>query len=372
MAALRTHVVPDGPSERFDRALVRAFPDLSRSRVQALLAEGKATVDGVAEKPSFKVMSGHTLSLEVPALVALSLTPEHHDVPVLYEDDDLVVIVKPAGMVVHPSAGHDTGTLVHALLGQVKGLSGIGGAERPGIVHRLDGGTSGIMVVAKGDVAHRALSEQFAIHSVDRRYLALVHRVPLHDAGTFRSRIWRDPQNRLKMASVIPGRTKKGRTQQVEENWDDENDRPLRRGPGWERPVEDEGDDDADTLGKEAITHWSIRFRGERVAALECRLETGRTHQVRVHLSEAGHPILGDVTYARRDCVPTAALRDAVTALTHPMLHAFFLAFDHPDGRRLSFSAPPPPDFVAMATLIGFDALAPAPERPVKRAPRTS
>lgn len=332
--------------------LVRAFPDLSRSRVQALMSEGLARVDGEIVKPSFKVTAGQVLTLHVPAVVALDLTPEQHDVPVLFEDDDLVVVIKPAGMVVHPSAGHMTGTLVHALLGQVKNLSGIGGMERPGIVHRLDGGTSGIMVVAKGDRAHHALSEQFAIHSVERRYLALIHKVPLHDQGTFRSRIWRDPTNRLKMASVVPGRKKPV----VEENWDDENDRPLRRGPGWERPEPEPEDDDP--AGKEAITHWKIRFRGERVAAVECRLETGRTHQVRVHLSEAGHPILGDITYARRDCVPTAALREAVTGLTHPMLHAFRLAFDHPDGRRLSFTAPPPADFVEMARLMGCDALA--------------
>lgn len=355
-AELRTWEVPEGPAERLDRALVRAFPDLSRSRVQALLAAGRALVDGVTEKPSFKVLSGQVLTISVPPLVALDLTPEQHDVPVLYEDDDLIVIVKPAGMVVHPSAGHGTGTLVHALLGQVKNLSGIGGTERPGIVHRLDGGTSGIMVVAKGDVAHRMLSEQFAVHSVDRRYIALIHRVPLHDAGTFRSRIWRDPTNRLKMASVVPGRAASKRAQVIEENWDDENDRPLRRGPGWERP-EPEPDEDDDPAGKEAITHWKIRFRGDRVAAVECKLETGRTHQVRVHLSEAGHPILGDITYSRRDCVATAGLRDAVAALTHPMLHAFHLAFDHPDGRRLSYTASPPPDFVEMAAKIGFTGL---------------
>ncbi len=345
---LRTWTVPEGSPERLDRALVRAFPDLSRSRVQALLAAGLARVDGAEVKPSFKVTAGQVLTLGVPAIQALDLTPEQHGVPVLYEDDELVVVVKPAGMVVHPSAGHNTGTLVHAMLGQVKNLSGIGGTERPGIVHRLDGGTSGIMVVAKGDRAHRALSEQFAVHSVERRYLALVHRVPLHDQGTYRSRIWRDPNNRLKMASVTPGRKRPV----IEENWDDEADRPLRRGPGWERPAPEEDDDDPQ--GKEAITHWKVLHRGDRVAAMECRLETGRTHQVRVHLSEAGHPILGDTTYNRRDCVPTAALRTAVEALTHPMLHAYKLGFDHPDGQRLTFEAPPPADFIDMAARMGW------------------
>jgi len=349
----RTWIIPEGPSERLDRMLVRAFPDLSRSRVQALVAGGHAKVDGAEVKPSTRVSAGQVLTLHVPAVVTLDLAPEPgNPVPVLYEDDDVVVVYKPAGMVVHPSAGHQSGTLVHALLGQVSNLSGIGGVERPGIVHRLDGGTSGIMVVAKGDRAHQALSAQFAVHSVERRYLALVHRVPLHDQGTFRSRIWRDPANRLRMASVVQGRKK----QVVEENWDDENDRPLRRGPGWERPLPEE--EDEDPAGKEAITHWKIRFRGDRVAAVECRLETGRTHQVRVHLSEAKHPILGDALYGRRDCIPTAALREAVTALTHPMLHAFRLGFDHPDGRRLTFTAPPPADFVEMARLMGFDAVA--------------
>ncbi|MBM4364990.1 MAG: RluA family pseudouridine synthase [Deltaproteobacteria bacterium] len=301
------------PADRLDKALVVAFPDLSRARVQALIAEGAVSVDGQPARASARVVPGQVVVLALPEVAAAEPQPQDIPVPVLHDDDDLIVVVKPAGMVVHPSAGHDDGTLVNALLHQASGLSGIGGVSRPGIVHRLDGGTSGVMVVAKHDVAHRALTAQFAVHSVERRYLAVVHRVPNLDRGSFRSQLARDPDDRLRIASVESG-------------------------------------------GREAITHWAVRARGDRVALVECRLETGRTHQVRVHLSEAGHPILGDRTYARRDCVAPGPLRAAVEALTHPLLHAYCLAFDHPDTQkgRLRFVAPPPPDFVDTCRIAGL------------------
>jgi 23S rRNA pseudouridine1911/1915/1917 synthase len=276
--------------------------------------------------------------------VASEVLPEDIPLEVMHEDDDVIVIVKPAGMVVHPAPGHSGGTLVNALLGRLGHLSSIGGVERPGIVHRLDAGTSGVMVVAKNDVAHRRLSETFAAHDLDRRYLAVVHRVPLHDGGVIRSELARDPQNRLRIASV-----------------------PVRLDlPEPDDLFEDDEDEDVEAMpsrrGRRAVTHWRVRARGDRVALVECRLETGRTHQVRVHLSEAGHPIVGDTTYARRDCIAPAALRPRVEALDHPLLHAFHLAFPHPrDGRALAFTTPPPADFVEVCALAAL----PVPAEPL-------
>jgi 23S rRNA pseudouridine1911/1915/1917 synthase len=304
-------IAPAGAG-RLDRALADAFPELSRVRIQALCADGRVTTDGRALAAKEKVGEGTAVEIEVPEAVSIALIPEHHSLPVLFEDAHVVVVVKPAGMPTHPGPGHATGTLVHALLGQVNSLSGIGGEIRPGIVHRLDAGTSGVMVAAKDDAAHRALAEQFAVHSVERRYLALVHRVPAFDRGVQRSSIGRDPSHRIRMASVEHG-------------------------------------------GREAITHWEVRGRGDRVALLECRLETGRTHQVRVHLSEMGHPIAGDALYARRDCVPPAGIRAAVEALEHPLLHAYRLAFTHPvSGERVDRSAPVPEPFIHVCAAAGI------------------
>ncbi len=298
---------------RLDKALVAAFPDLSRARVQSLVGAGQAWVDGTPARASQKITPGQTVVLMVPDATPAVPQPQDLVLPVLHDDDDVIVVVKPAGMVVHPSAGHADGTMVNALLHHATGLSGIGGVARPGIVHRLDVGTSGVMVVAKHDLAHRALTEQFAAHSVERRYFAVVHRAPNLDRGTIRSQLARDPEDRLRVASVEEG-------------------------------------------GRLAVTHWLVRGRADRVALMECRLETGRTHQVRVHLSEAGHPIVGDRTYSRRDCVAPGAIRTAVEALTHPLLHAYCLAFDHPDPARgrVRFTTPPPADFLALCALAGL------------------
>lgn len=304
MPEARTWVA--GPvADRLDRALAAAWPDLSRARVQALLAEGRIRVDGELARASDRPRPGATVVAQLPDPVPAEPAAQDLPLSVLFQDDDVIVVLKPAGMVVHPAAGHHDGTLVNALLHHATGLSGIGGVARPGIVHRLDAGTSGVMVVAKHDVAHRALTEQFTVHSVERRYFAVVHRVPHVDRGTIRSQLARDPDARLKITSVEAG-------------------------------------------GRRAVTHWEVKDRGDRVALLECRLETGRTHQVRVHLSENGHPIVGDRTYGRRDCVAPAGLRPAAEALDHPLLHAWCLAFDHPGtGERVRFVAPPPPDFLA-------------------------
>lgn len=334
----REWTVPAGGAERLDRALARAFPDLSRARLQALIAEGRVTVDGAPARASAKPPPGARVEVVVPPPTPTALLPEDIPLDVLYEDDDLAVLCKPAGMVVHPAAGHARGTLVHALLGRWGRLSTVGGVERPGIVHRLDVGTSGVMVVARTDAAHRGLSAAFAAHDIDRRYLAVVHRTPLHDAGTIESRLARDPKNRLRMASV-PERED---LEAEETGWEDDDD--LVEGPA-ERP----------RLGRRAVTHWRVRARADRLALLEVRLETGRTHQVRVHLSEAGHPLVGDAVYARRDCVAPAAVRALAEALDHPLLHAYRLGFTHPvDGRELWFEAPPPADFVAFCRAAGL------------------
>ncbi len=313
---LRRWVAPEWGAERLDRALAEAFPDLSRTRIQALIAEGQVLVDGTA--PLRRVPGGALVTLRLPEARPTELVAEDLPLTILYQDPDLLVIDKAAGMVVHPGPGHSSGTLVHALLHHLRApgggrpaLSSISGDERPGIVHRLDVGTSGVMVVACNDAAHRGLSEQFAVHSIDRRYLAIIHKVPLHDGGVIRSSLGRDPEDRLRFVS---------------------------------RPD-----------GRPAVTHWRVRARGERVALVECRLETGRTHQIRVHLTEAGHSLLGDRTYQRRDCTASGALRPLVEALKRPMLHAWVLAFTHPrTGERLRFSTPLPPDFVEMAKAAGL------------------
>lgn len=340
--------VPPGGADRLDRALARAFPEHSRARVQAWIAEGRVTVDGAAERPSTKLRPGQVVEVSVPPVVVGRIEPEDLGVPILFEDADLVVVVKPAGMAVHPSAGHPGGTLVNTLLAQVSGLSGIGGEERPGIVHRLDLGTSGVMVAAKNDLTHRALSALFAVHDIERRYLALVHRVPLHDAGRFESVLARDPQHRMRFASLPPEQAPDDEPRVLIDRW----------GDGGEPEEEDEEElalEARRARGRRAATRWRVLARGDRLALVECTLETGRTHQVRVHLSEAGHPIVGDNLYNRRDCVAPAALRTAAEALTHPLLHAWVLGFVHPrTGEALRFVAPPPADFLDFAAKAGL------------------
>ena len=298
---------------------MQGFPEHSRARLQALLKAGAITVDGRVPKATERLSAGQRVVLIEPDAVGTEMVPEDIPLEVLHEDDDLIVLIKPAGMVVHPGAGCHSGTLVHALLGRElrlgaegRGLSQIGGELRPGIVHRLDSGTSGVMVVARNDIAHRHLAKQFEVHSIERRYLAVVHRAPLHDRGTCRSELGRDPEDRLRFASVERG-------------------------------------------GRLAITHWELRTRGDRMSLLECRLETGRTHQISVHLSEAWYPLVGDRSYSRRDCTPTALIRARVEALNRPLLHAWVLGFDHPrTGERVRFQVRPPDDFLEFCQAAGL------------------
>ena len=288
-------VAGDEAGARLDQYLAGVLPDWSRSAIQRLIRDGFVAVSQGHAKPGLEVKPGLAVEVTLPA--PRPATPEAEALPldVLYDNEDIAVVNKPAGMVVHPSAGHPSGTLVNALLHHVRGLSGVGGAERPGIVHRLDRGTSGLMVVAKHDRAHRALSKQFQSRTVSKEYLALVWGRPA--PGTVFDRpIGRDPVHRQRMSSR------------------------ARRGRAAETRVID-----VEPLGPVSLVRVAIA--------------TGRTHQIRVHLSEAGHPVVGDRAYGGiRKLAPRVA---AVRVLDRPALHAARLAFDHPTtGERLSFEAP--------------------------------
>lgn len=279
---------------RLDKYLADHVAALSRARIQALMADGYIFLgDGVAQNPSAKVKAGEVYTVHVPPVVAAE--PEAQEIPldVVFEDDDVIVIDKPPGLVVHPAAGNADGTLVNALLAHCKGsLSGIGGVARPGIVHRLDKGTGGLLIAAKNDAAHEGLSRQFADHTLDRAYYALVWGVPKPLSGQIEGQIGRSPNNRQKMAVVERG-------------------------------------------GKYALTRYKVlKVFGDVAALVECRLATGRTHQIRVHMTSIGHPLIGDPVYgggvrSKRMKLSQEA-QAAVAALDHQALYAFELGFFHP------------------------------------------
>ncbi|PKB19461.1 ribosomal large subunit pseudouridine synthase D [Novosphingobium kunmingense] len=276
-----------GAGGRLDKALAEAT-DLSRERIKALLGEGRVTLSGKpAGQASGKVAEGTAFAIAVPE--AAPSEAEAQDIPlvVAYEDEHLIVIDKPAGLVVHPAAGNLDGTLVNALLHHCRGqLSGIGGVARPGIVHRIDKDTSGLLVAAKTDAAHEGLARQFADHSIERAYLAIVGGLPVPLSGTVRGAIARSSTNRKKMALVEDGR------------------------------------------GKHAVTHYRTLERLDSAALVECRLETGRTHQVRVHMASIGHALLGDPVYGRTP----SRLRPILSRLSfaRQALHAAVIGFVHP------------------------------------------
>ncbi|GAB4363945.1 MAG: RluA family pseudouridine synthase [Deltaproteobacteria bacterium] len=314
MTELRRIRVPaDRGGERLDRFLSGAFPDLSRSRVRRLIDEGFVSIPGVSVRPSTRTRGGEEVSLRIPPLRPLELVPEPLPVPVLYEDDHLMVVEKPAGVVVHPSPGHSTGTLVHALLSRADRLSGIGGVERPGIVHRLDRDTSGILVVAKNDPAHADLSAQLSSHRMDRRYHGIVWGRPPRSSGVVRTRIGRHPVHRKKMA-VLPD------------------------------PAPEGGGSRAEAAGRIAGTRYRCLDSIGGFTRVEFRLETGRTHQVRVHCAHLGCPIVGDDVYGRSRRIRLPGV--APFRLSRFLLHAFHLGFRHPaTGEPMEFSVPDPPEF---------------------------
>jgi 23S rRNA pseudouridine1911/1915/1917 synthase len=300
---------------RLDRFLAQSFSEISRSRLQALIAQGAVSIDGEtigdADRP---VKQGERCRVIVPP--PQPATPEPQDIPlnIIFEDPDLIVVDKPAGLVVHPAAGNRDGTLVNALLAHCDDLAGVGGVARPGIVHRLDKDTSGALVAAKNEASMLALSKQFAAHSVERAYNAVVWGVPRKNEGVIESNLGRNPFDRKK-SSV------------------------LRSG------------------GKPAITRYRIieRFGAHDrpfAALIECRLETGRTHQIRVHLADLGHPVMGDATYGRSRTPPRARNAEEETAYAaarnfpRQALHAGLLGFHHPKlDKKLSFKSPWPDDF---------------------------
>ena len=296
---------------RLDAVLAQSLPDVSRARCTALVKEGQVTVDGqVVKKPSLKVRAGQVLGVTVPEPEPVDAQPEDLPVSIVYQDADLVVIDKGAGMVVHPAPGHTGGTLVNALLHHIDDLSGIGGQLRPGIVHRLDKGTSGLMVVAKNDRAHQHLAAQFADHSAGRTYWALCLGEPRDLQGTVRSELGRHPRDRTRIVSVERG-------------------------------------------GRPAVTHWWARGRVNGQSWIECRLETGRTHQVRVHLCESGWPLLGDPLYRTRQ-QPRLEVRELLPS-DRPLLHAVALALTHPtSGERLELTAAPPEDWATVHQALGL------------------
>ncbi|MDP4605439.1 MAG: RluA family pseudouridine synthase [Erythrobacter sp.] len=289
---------------RLDKALADAT-GLSRARVQGLLEDGRVEVAGKpTTSASAKLAAGTAFRITVPPATAAEAAPEDIPLTVTYEDEHLIVIDKPAGMVVHPAAGNYTGTLVNALLHHCRGqLSGIGGVARPGIVHRIDKDTSGLLVVAKSDAAHEGLAAQFAAHSVHRRYLAVCAGHPSPSQGTIDARVGRSDSDRKKM-TVLPNNSSRGKT---------------------------------------AITHYTVLERFDHAALIECRLETGRTHQVRVHFASIGHALVGDPAYAR---IPKA-LRPVVEELgfARQALHAAELGFEHPvNGELIHFRSDLPGD----------------------------
>jgi 23S rRNA pseudouridine1911/1915/1917 synthase len=311
----------DEGSPRLDRVLAVLRPELSRSRLKALILAGSVTAKGAPIRdPAYHVTAGDTITIDVPEAVAPEPLGEDIALDIIYEDDDIIVIDKPKGLVVHPAAGHESGTLVNALIAHCgASLSGIGGVRRPGIVHRLDKDTTGLMVVAKNDQAHQSLTAQFADHGrtgpMQRGYMAFVWGVPGRARGTVDAPIDRHPYAREKMA-VRPG-------------------------------------------GREAITHWELQAAyqgrdGKPVAAfLACQLETGRTHQIRVHLAHIGHPLMGDAVYGAHFKTKAGQLgtqgKDALTALGRQALHAYLLALEHPrTGELLHWEAGLPEDLLLL------------------------
>jgi 23S rRNA pseudouridine1911/1915/1917 synthase len=298
--------------ERLDLFLSRSAEQMTRAGAQRLIETGHVLVDGVPQKSSLKLKGGERVIFEIPPPLPAEPIAEAIPLEILFEDADLVVVNKPAGMVVHPAAGNSTGTLVNALLGHCLDLSGIGGELRPGIVHRIDKDTTGLLVVAKSDRAHQSLSRQFKEHTVKRVYLALIYGSPREDRGKIDAAIGRHPVDRKKMSGKA-------------------------------------------RHSKQAVTNWRVLGRYKGISLMQLRLETGRTHQIRVHLSEAGFPLVGDQVYGgsgRLANIQDPQLRKLIKDLDRQALHAKSLGFVHPaSGAYLEFDTELPED---MARVLGY------------------
>ncbi|HWQ77075.1 MAG TPA: RluA family pseudouridine synthase [Syntrophomonas sp.] len=289
-------VTEEMEGERLDVFISDSMEELSRSTVQNLIKTGRVQVDGSSSKSSYRVKTGDTVRVEVPQLQPIALAPQDLYLPIIYQDQDLVVVDKPKGMVVHPAHGNWDGTMVNALLYHIKDLSGINGELRPGIVHRLDKDTSGVMVVAKNDRAHQCLAEQIRVHSINREYIALVHGVIKEDRGRIDAPIGRSPADRKKMAVVRDGR--------------------------------------------EAVSDYEVLKRYPNYTLVKVKLLTGRTHQIRVHFAYIKHAVVGDPLYS--------SARKHFN-LDSQALHARLLGFDHPrSGEYMEFESPLPPYFQAI------------------------
>lgn len=289
-------VQPEDESVRIDKYLSAQMETLSRSYLQKLLKEGQVFVNGAAVKPSYKVARKDEIRVSLPKEQEPEIEAENIPLDILYEDTDLLVVNKPKNMVVHPAAGHYEHTLVNALMYHCRNqLSGINGVLRPGIVHRIDKDTTGALVVCKNDMAHQGLAEQLAVHSITRRYRAVVHGNLKENTGTIEGTIGRHPTDRKKMAMNVKN-------------------------------------------GKPAVTHYQVLERLNGYTYVECRLETGRTHQIRVHMAAIGHPLLGDELYGTKKC--------PVKNLQGQTLHAMVLGFQHPGTKTyMEFTAPLPEYF---------------------------
>lgn len=295
---------------RLDVFLTQRDGSLSRSQAKRLIEDGSVLIDGKPARASHRLKSGESVLVRKPPPAPSGIVPEEIPLDILYEDDAILVVDKPAGMVVHPAAGNPRGTLVNALQFHCGSLSAVGGVMRPGIVHRLDKGTSGLMVVAKSDEAHQRLSEQFKKRQVSKLYTALVHGSPKQDEGAVDAAVGRHPVERKKMST-------------------------------------------ASRRGKPALTRWRVLERYGAFTLLEARIETGRTHQIRVHLGSLGHPVAGDSVYGgSKRVIEPPALRAVLKKLARQALHASRLSFRHPvTGREMTFESPLPED---MAEVIRF------------------
>jgi 23S rRNA pseudouridine1911/1915/1917 synthase len=305
-------VLPEHAGQRLDRFLASHLPEMSRTRIQALVEQGRVFVDGVTKKTSQRVEPGATVVIQIPPPPVAGAQAEKIPLKILYEDDDIVAVNKPAGMIVHPGAGREKGTLVAALLhrfGGIEGLSTIGAPLRPGIVHRLDKGTSGVVVIARTDTAHLNLSEQFRSRRVEKTYLALLHGKVKGESGRIELPVARDLRRRSRMTA-------------------------RRR------------------EGREARTDWRVRLRLDGFSLIEADLHTGRTHQIRVHFSALGSPVVGDTLYGapRQERIHSELL----PALARNFLHAARIGFAHPrTGKPMEVHAPLPADLLAFLELLG-------------------